>query len=167
MTISARRAEHRDLPRLAEMYAALSGEQRSLREIWPAADGLAEPVTGTLASLIDAQASIVLVGEVDGSTLGMLVGTTEPLLPPHADRRIGTIRLIYVDPGARGVGVGGAMLSTALDDFDRVGIDLFDAPVSPGHRLAKNFFESNGFKARSIIMHREGTPAAIPPEDRP
>jgi hypothetical protein len=25
--------------------------------------------------------------------------------------------------------------------------------VSPGHRYAKNFFESNGFSARLIVMH--------------
>jgi hypothetical protein len=27
--------------------------------------------------------------------------------------------------------------------------------VSPGHRIAKNFFEANGFKARHIVMHHD------------
>jgi ribosomal protein S18 acetylase RimI-like enzyme len=161
MTVSARAAERPDLVHLVEMYAGLADEQRAIREIWPYTDGLSQPVDGTLDTLLDAGESIVIVGEIDGAVLGMLVTTVEPLLAPMADRSIGVIRLIYVDPAARGVGVGGAMLARALEDFERSGIDLFDAPVSPGHRLAKNFFESHGFKARSIIMHREGIPAAI------
>ena len=167
MTITVRPAVHRDVTRLTEMYTGLVREQRALRSIWPSVDGLAEPVADAFAHLIEGEDSTALIGEIDGAALGMLVGTVEALLPPNEGRRIGTIRLIYVDPEARGVGVGGVMLDAALDGYDRAGIDLFDAPVSPGHRLAKNFFESNGFKARSIIMHREGHPAATPPEDRP
>jgi ribosomal protein S18 acetylase RimI-like enzyme len=161
MTVSARPAERPDLVHLIEMYTGLADEQRAIREIWPYTDGLGEPVDATLDTLLHAGGSIVLVGEIDGAVLGMLVATAEPLLAPMGDRSIGVIRLIYVHPEARGVGVGGAMLARALEDFERGGIDLFDAPVSPGHRLAKNFFESHGFKARSIIMHRESIPAAI------
>jgi hypothetical protein len=45
------------------------------------------------------------------------------------------------------------MIQIVLAEFRASGHRLFDARVSPGHRLAKNFFESNGFSARLIVMH--------------
>jgi hypothetical protein len=46
------------------------------------------------------------------------------------------------------------MLGSFLDGETAAGIGYFDAHVAPGHRLAKNFFESHGFSARRIVMHR-------------
>jgi ribosomal protein S18 acetylase RimI-like enzyme len=66
------------------------------------------------------------------------------------------VRLVFVEEPARAVGVGEAMLQAALEEMRRRGIRRFDAVVSPGHRLAKNFFESAGFSARRITMyHRD------------
>jgi L-amino acid N-acyltransferase YncA len=62
--------------------------------------------------------------------------------------------MVYVDNPARAVAVGEAMLELALAWVRAAGIRRFDAIVSPGHRLAKNFFESAGFKARRITMYR-------------
>jgi hypothetical protein len=42
-----------------------------------------------------------------------------------------------------------------LAELRQRGISKFDAHVLPGHRLAKNFFESGGFSARSIVMHHD------------
>ena len=61
-----------------------------------------------------------------------------------------TLRSIY----PTWVGVGEAMLEAYLDLERDDGVTLFDAHVTPGHRLTKNFFESKGFSARSILMHR-------------
>jgi GNAT superfamily N-acetyltransferase len=75
--------------------------------------------------------------------------------------QIGRIRLIYTEPEARGVGVGHEMLESALEQLRALGISRFDAPVGPGQREAKNFFEGHQFAARSIIMHSsDTTPAA-------
>jgi hypothetical protein len=35
-----------------------------------------------------------------------------------------------------------------------------DATALPGHRAAKNFFETNGFTARALAMHRPLAPDA-------
>ena len=136
------------------MYAELSAEQSAIRVIWPFADGLDEPVEASLTFLVREDGATAVVGEIDGVTVGFLIAVEEPLLEPMSDRRIGVVRFIFTDHEARGVGVGAAMLDAAMERLEERGIDLFDARVSPGHRLAKNFFESNGFKARSITMHR-------------
>lgn len=157
MRVTARSATRDDVRELTRMYDDLSEEQRAIRSIWPYADGLPEPVEESMIDLLERSEAFVAVGEVDGVPLGFLVAVEEALLDPMADRRVGVVRLIFTTEEARGVGVGAAMLDVAMAHLDRRGIDLFDARVSPGHRMAKNFFESNGFKARSITMHRGET----------
>ena len=154
MKVTARDATIADLPELLRMYAELSAEQSAIREIWPFADGLDEPVDESITSLLRDDLATTIVGEIDGTTVGFLVAIEEPLLEPRSARVIGVVRLVFTDYEARGVGVGAAMLDGVMERLAGRGIDLFDARVSPGHRLAKNFFESNGFKARSITMHR-------------
>jgi GNAT superfamily N-acetyltransferase len=154
MLVTARTARIDDISDLVHLYAGLAEEQRAIREIWPYADGLSEPVEESMSKLLKHPDAVVVVGDIDDVPLGFLVGIEQALLDPMADRRIGVVHLVFTVLGARGVGVGAAMLRLALDAFRKRGIDLFDARVSPGHRLAKNFFESNGFKARSITMHR-------------
>ncbi|MEA2023511.1 MAG: GNAT family N-acetyltransferase [Actinomycetota bacterium] len=154
MRISARHATVEDVPELLRMYRALAAEQSAIRSIWPSADGLAEPVGESLTLLLDREDAITVIGEIDGVPTGFLIAVEEPLLEPVSDRSIGVVQFIFTDHEARGVGIGAAMLDVAMTGLEERGIDLFDARVSPGHRLAKNFFESNGFKARSITMHR-------------
>ena len=57
---------------------------------------------------------------------------------------------------ARDVGIGETMLDRFLADYGSTH-RYFDAHVSPGHRLAKNFFESSGFKARHIVMFHDAS----------
>ena len=154
MNISARDASVADTPEILRMYRALAAEQSAIRPIWPFADGLAEPIADSLTSLLVPDDGVVILGEIDGVPTGFLVAVEEPLVEPNSDRFIGVVRLIFTDHDARGVGVGAAMLDVAMGRLRDRGIGLFDSPVSPGHRMAKNFFESNGFKARSITMHR-------------
>jgi L-amino acid N-acyltransferase YncA len=86
--------------------------------------------------------------------VGFLWVTIEAMLERAGDLRIGRVRLIYTEPEARGVGVGHEMLESVLADLRSLGVHHFDAPVGPGQRETKNFFEAHGFAARSIIMHK-------------
>jgi len=165
MTVSSRLAQADDIGDLERLYFGLAAEQRAIRSIWPYADGLAEPVGGSLSRLVEQPDGVVAVGFIDAVPLGFLAGFEQPLLDPMADRTIGVVQLIFTDHEARGVGVGAAMLDAAMEEFRDRGIDLFDARVSPGHRMAKNFFESNGFKARSITMHYSEPEIAAAPSE--
>jgi ribosomal protein S18 acetylase RimI-like enzyme len=95
----------------------------------------------------------VLVGRIDGVPVGFLVGDRTSLLPQADGSAIASVRYIFTEEPAREVGVGEAMMSAFLESQRADGVRFFDAHVSPGHRLAKNFFESNGFTARHIVMH--------------
>ena len=158
--VTVREAAPDDMPALVALYRDALAEQVALREAWGVAEGLAEPIDGAMRQLIDDPDSFFGIGEIDGVGFGFIWARSEPLLPQAGDERIGVIRLVYVDPEARTVGVGETMLDEALAVLRRRGIRRFDAIVSPGHRLAKNFFESAGFSARRITMyHRDGEEA--------
>lgn len=157
MNVSARPATIPDVPQLVRLYRLLEAEMAALKPIWPLADGLPEPVDGAWRLHLDDDASSVFLGAIDRVPVGFLLGRTEPLLPQAGAARLASIRLIFTEPEAREVGVGEALISAYLEEAARRGITRFDAHVSPGHRNAKNFFESNGFSARRIVMHRGGT----------
>ncbi len=154
MNIGQRPATTADLDRIVEMYQPAEDEQVALREAWSLADGLAVPTAETLLGMFEDPDAHLIVGTIDGVVFGFAVARIERLLPQAGGEQIGVIRLIYVEEDARMVGVGEAMLNGLMEWFTTRGIKRFDAIVSPGHRLAKNFFESAGFKARRITMYR-------------
>jgi GNAT superfamily N-acetyltransferase len=159
MELTVRRATNADVPHLVALYKDLELEQTVRKPVWALTDGLDERVDLGLFHAMRADDSWLFVGEIDGATVGFIWATIEPMLDRAAGERIGRIRLIYTEPEARGVGIGHVMLETVLDELRSIGIRFFDAPVGPGQRATKNFFEAHGFAARSIIMHRA--------EDRP
>jgi len=154
MTVTARPGRPGDIAILTELYVGLAAEMDSIKPIWSVADGLPAPVVDSFAALLDDPDAHLYVGEIDSVPVGFLMARDEDLLPDAGGRRVAAVRLIFTLAGARGVGVGEAMIGLFLDEATARGIVEFDAHVSPGHRESKNFFESNGFKARSIVMHR-------------
>jgi L-amino acid N-acyltransferase YncA len=156
MDVSWRVASPADIPRIAELYELAKQEQTALREAWPIADGLAEPVSAAVAGLLEDDDSFFAVGLINDSVFGFIWARVEDLLPQADGERIGVVRLVFVEEPARAVGVGEVMLGAALEKMRQQGLRRFDAVLSPGHRLAKNFFESAGFSARRITMyHRD------------
>lgn len=158
MEPTARRAQSHDVQVLVELYRTAEEEQRELKEMWPLADGLAEPVDESLEEAVADPDTIVVVGELLGYPLGLGLARVEPLLPQAGGEHVGSIRLLFTDPEARRTGVGEAMVDLLLSTLRERGIRRFDAHVLPGHRDAKNFFEASGFAARSIVMHRQDQP---------
>lgn len=153
MNVSARTAVNGDVSRLVSLYRDMESEQTVRKPIWAMTDGLDERFDLSLFHAIERSDSFVLTGQIDESVVGFLWATIEPMLGRAQGSTIGRIRLIYTEPDARGVGVGHMMLTEAMTILRERGVRHFDAPVGPGQRSAKNFYESHGFAARSIIMH--------------
>lgn len=155
LEIEARPAAQADLPELLRLYRLLEAEMENLRGLWKEADGLPEPVEDALAGAVDDPDTYVYIGTADGVPFGFILGYSAPLLPQAEGDRMATIKLVFVEEEARGVGVGEALRDTLISRFRAEGHRWFDAHVLPGHRLAKNFFEAGGFSARFIIMNHE------------
>lgn len=155
MNVSSRVATGADIGVLERLYQGLEEEMVGLHPMWPLADGLDVPIAESFSAELDSPDSIVLIGTIDDYPFGFLVARVEEMRPQADGEAIGSIRLIFVDGEAREVAVGEAMRDHVMALLRDRGITKFDAHVLPGHRLAKNFFESGGFSARSIIMHHD------------
>jgi GNAT superfamily N-acetyltransferase len=157
MELAATRATAGDLDDLLRLYRLLEEELVELKPVWSFTEALPAPPERALQALLEDPATMVLMGRIDGVPVGFLVGTVSSLLPQSGGAGLASVRYLFTEPPAREVGVGEALLAAFVDSQRAAGITHFDAHVAPGHRLAKNFFEANGFKARHIVMHRAET----------
>lgn len=155
LVVAARPATAGDLPELLRLYQLLEAEMEALRGLWKEADGLPEPITEALAEAVADPATHVYLGTADDVVFGFILGYSAPLLPQAGGERMATIKLVFTEEEARGVGIGEVMRDTLVGELRAAGHRWFDAHVLPGHRLAKNFFEAGGFSARFIIMNHE------------
>jgi GNAT superfamily N-acetyltransferase len=150
---SCRRASRDDVGELVRLAGLMREELTAMRDgqVWLARDARPDPLAEAFTALLDREDTLVVVGTIDDAPVGLGVVEIEQLRTGDA---LGRISELYVEHGAREVGVGEAM-ARALMEFcvekGCIGIDTF---ALPGHRAAKNFFEEQGFVARSITMHR-------------
>ena len=148
-----RPATEADLPRLAELVRAVTAELAPTRggAVWKAREARAEPLVENLGPLLSDPDHRVLVGTIDGVVMGYAVGRLERLADGST---MGVIDDIFVEEGARGIGIGEGMINDLIAWCEDAGCIGIDAMALPGHRQTKNFFEDSGFSARQLVMHR-------------
>lgn len=141
-----------DLPRLAELVAEAVGEQAEGRGgwVWSRREARARPAGATLAEALADPEQAVTAGTVEGVVVGYCVVRAERL---RGGEVLGVVDDIYVEPGARAVGVGEALIDHVLAWCRERGCVGIDALALPGNRETKNFFETFGFTARAIVVH--------------
>jgi GNAT superfamily N-acetyltransferase len=61
---------------------------------------------------------------------------------------------VFVEPEARSVGIGEALLEMVFEWARHKGAGAIDSVVLPGNREGKNFFERFGLVARAIHVYR-------------
>jgi GNAT superfamily N-acetyltransferase len=123
--------------------------------VWVVREARPEPLEAAYKALLDRSDALVVVGTIDDTPVGFGVGELETL---QDGTRLGVVSELFVDPEARAVGVGEAMLGALVDFCAAAGCIGVDAFALPGHRAAKNFFEESGFTARGILMHHRFPP---------
>jgi len=149
----SRPATVEDLPRIAELAELARDELVPMKggALWSAREAVAEPFEDAYAALIARDDASVVVGTVDETVIGFGVVTLERL---RTGETLGIIGDLFVEPGARGIGVGEAMADDLVAFCAAHGCTGIDALALPGHRTTKNFFEESGFTARALVMHR-------------
>jgi ribosomal protein S18 acetylase RimI-like enzyme len=154
LTESARLATADDVDRIAALAREAIAELRTQRggELWSHREARAEPLEAALRAAVDDEGQLVLVGTVDDTIVGYAVARREDL---RNDRPLAVIDDLYVEHGARDVGVGEALMDAIIGWSRQQGCTGIDAFTLPGNRETKNFFESHGLTARAILVHRD------------
>lgn len=123
--------------------------------MWLAREARSEPIETGIEGLLGAQDARLVAGTFAGVVVGYAAGRIERLGDGSS---LGVVDDIFVEAGARAVGVGEAMMDDLMVWFRSGGCFGIDAMALPGHRETKNFFEQNGFTARKIVMHHQLNP---------
>jgi GNAT superfamily N-acetyltransferase len=148
-----RPATSEDLPRLAELAQQSIEEMRAQKggDVWAATAARRPPFAEGFAAELRDPGRAVLVGTLDGAVLGYGAALVEALAD---DRRLGVVTDLFVEPSAREVGIGEALMDALVAWCREQGCFGVDSIALPGDRATKNFFESFGLTARAIVVHR-------------
>lgn len=153
MEESARPASGRDLEVLTVLAAAARAElpERRGGDVAVRLDPQRNDPGARIASALDDDATVLLVGTIDDTVVGYGLMTLGPVSDGSTQANI---EEIFVDPGARSVGVGESILAALLTEAAGRGAVAIQSVALPGDRSTKNFFEAHGMVARVIIVHR-------------
>ena len=155
MLEASRPATADDLPRIVQLAELMREELVAMKggALWSAREAHADPAAA-YADLVPRDDALVLVGTIDDAVVGFGVVRLERL---HTGAALGVITDLFVEPGAREVGVGEELVGGLVAFCAAHNCVGIDALALPGHRATKNFFEGFGFTARALVMHHRLT----------
>jgi ribosomal protein S18 acetylase RimI-like enzyme len=147
---AARLASLEDVPRLVNLATRAADEVSPQRggQLLLASRGL--PSEERWLPLLSDPRQSVWIGTCDDVVVGYAVVRAEP----RRQSTVGVVEELYVEPEARSVGIGEAIMDEITAWCAARGCEGIDAVVLPGNRETKNFFETSGFAARLLVMHR-------------
>jgi GNAT superfamily N-acetyltransferase len=149
----ARVATQADIARVCDLARKLRialFEERG-GPLWSVREARPEPLEPALSAVLEHDDATVLVGTLEEHVVAYGVAEIEVL---RDGSRLGVISEIYVQPEARGVGVGELLVERLVQFCTDAGCLGVDATALPGDRQAKNYFERAGFSARLLVMHK-------------
>ena len=153
MSESARRAVEADAAQIERMLRAFVTEGRADRggALWAARDAASLSEPHAVRAALDDASQLVAVGCFDDAVVGFAMAALDSLDDGSC---LAVLRALYVEPAAREVGVGAALLGEVAAWATAAGCRGIDSLVLPGNRASKNFFEAHGLVARAIVVHR-------------
>lgn len=150
---SCRPATSHDVGEIVKLAHAMRAELEPMKggPLLLAREARAEPLDDAYTALRERDDARLVVGCIDEVVVGFGAVEVETL---GDGSRLGIVTDLFVDEGARSIGVGEAIVAALIafcTDRECLGVD---ARALPGHRATKNFFEEHGFTARALVMHR-------------
>lgn len=149
----ARPATSADVARLAELTRQAIDELTITKGggVWARREARAEPIEASIERAIADDDQHVVAGTIDGAVLGYGIVRAERL---RDGALLGVVDDLYVEPDARGVGLGEALMDALVAWCESRACIGVDGWALPGNRATKNFFERFGLVARAIVVHK-------------
>ena len=158
---AAREACHEDVGAMADLAREARREALEYRggERWMASEAAAEPLEEYFSSLIADPDAHLVAGIWDEAVVGY--GWVRRIVRQDGSP-IARIEELFVTPQARSVGVGESIFDAIKAWAWQQKLAALEAFVLPGHREAKNFFETFKMTAHALIVHTR-----LDPDDQP
>ena len=149
---TARLARAEEISAVAALAREARREAQQYRggERWMATEAAPEPLEDHLAALLADPGAVVLAGIWEDAVVGY--GWARRLVRQDGSP-IARIEELFVTPEARSVGVGESLFVALMQWARERDLEAIDAFVLPGHREAKNFFETFKMTAHALIVH--------------
>jgi GNAT superfamily N-acetyltransferase len=149
-----------DLSELERLATAAVAEQRDDRGgwVWSRREIRPQPYAASFRAALEDPAAAVWMGTFGDIPVGYAAAHVESL---RDGSPLAVVDDLYVEPAARGVGVGEALMTDVVAWATARACIGIDGWVLPGNRASKNFFETFGFTARGIVVHRSLRPAEM------
>lgn len=150
----ARPARRGEIGTVADLAREARSEARDYRggERWIATGAAPEPLEDYLEELMAEPGAAVLAGVWEDAVVGY--GWARRIVRQDGSL-VARIEELFVTPEARSVGVGESLFNALAQWAREQGLMAMDAFVLPGHREAKNFFETFKMTAHALIVHTE------------
>lgn len=151
---NVRPAVHDDLDELVRLDRLAREHLRPLRggEMYLLHTARPDPPGPSLADDLADVDRLVLLGCIGQAAVGYAIAAVRPLADGTCAADVSEL---FVEPGARGVGVGHLLMHQLVHWARDRGCIGIDARALPGDRNTKNFFEAFGLVARAITVHRD------------
>ncbi len=111
-----------------------------------------------LVSQIDDPETVVLVAEQDGAVVGYVYAGLEPMDWMQLRAPCGAVYDVFVDPAARGRGIGEHLMRAAIDWLAGRGQPRVVLSSAEGNDAAQRLFARLGFRRTMVEMTRELEP---------
>ena len=110
-----------------------------------------------LRRLAEKGGRIVVAENADGLTLGwgVVLEAEDDVFVVAAERRYAYIAELFVVEGARGMGVGRALIAACEDWARSKGNNVMQIGVLPGNARAKAIYEQAGYSAYGLQLRRK------------
>jgi ribosomal protein S18 acetylase RimI-like enzyme len=123
----------------------------SVASIRPTSEAMAREAFDRLASIVDGQSHVTLIGRRDGRRVGFLLLLDDlpdevTLLPQ------GFVAYMAVEPGSRGAGVGAALLTAAEDEARRRGLPYMSLMVTEENAEARRLYDRAGYQTERRLL---------------
>lgn len=152
-----RPASARDVPEMGELGAALMRTHYAfdpLRFLEPGS-GDSGGYSGFLSSQLDEDGAVVFVAERQRRIVGYVYGAIEPMSWKDLRDECGFIHDLVVSEGARGGGIGEALLDRAVEWLREQGMPRVVLGTAAQNDRAQRLFERRGFRPTMVEMTLE------------
>jgi GNAT superfamily N-acetyltransferase len=165
-TVEIRQAERSDLPALARLGAKLAREHHALDpdRFFAPEEPIEEGYAWWLGKELSNPRAAVLAAKAGRAVLGYAYGRIEPREWNTLRDRCGVGVDLWVEPPARGAGIGARLVEALAEALGRRGAERVVIDVAARNPKAARLFARMGFRPTMLEMTRE-TPGT-PPRDK-